>query len=312
MSARALNYKHLRYFTEVARRGSVATAARTLFVAPQTVSAQLQELEESIGQPLFDRVGRRLLLTAAGHTALDYATAIFALGDELRSVLGGSARPRTVALRIGVTDSIPKLQTAAILDALICRHRRELELECHEGGAGTLFGRLATGEFDAVLSDIPVPANLTRSLQGRLLREAGTSLLAQPRLAARLAPGFPASLDGAPYLAGSAPTSLLGQALEAWFVRHDVRPHVAGRIDDSALLKCFAQRGLGMAAVPTSIEHSVVRQYGLGLVGRIEEVRQSVYLIRVRSRRPHPLVAEIEAQRHQTGKRGGEDADVRA
>jgi LysR family transcriptional activator of nhaA len=294
MSLRALNFRHLRYFAEVARRGSIVRAARALHVAPQTVSSQVQDLEESVGQPLFERAGRRLLLTPAGHTALEYADSIFALGDELRRVLGGGARDRPLGFRVGVTDSVPKLLTVAILEPLIARHRRQLELLCHEGATGELLGRLAAGEFDVVLADAPVPANLTRSLQAQVLRESGMSLLAAPALAARLASGFPASLDDAPYLSGASPSSLLGQAIEAWFARQNVRPHVVGRIDDSGLLKGFAQAGLGVAAVPTSIEKAVARQYRLALVGRIEDVRQSVFLIRARTRRPHPLVAEIE------------------
>lgn len=294
MSLRALNFRHLRYFAEVARRGSIVRAARALHVAPQTVSSQVQDLEESVGQPLFERAGRRLLLTPAGHTALEYADSIFALGDELRRVLGGGARDRPLGFRVGVTDSVPKLLTVAILEPLIARHRRQLELLCHEGATGELLGRLAAGEFDVVLADAPVPANLTRSLQAQVLGESGMSLLAAPALAARLASGFPASLDDAPYLSGASPSSLLGQAIEAWFARQNVRPHVVGRIDDSGLLKGFAQAGLGVAAVPTSIEKAVARQYRLALVGRIEDVRQSVFLIRARTRRPHPLVAEIE------------------
>lgn len=294
--ARRLNFKHLRYFVEVARRGSVATAARTLFVAPQTVSAQVHELEQSIGQPLFERIGRRLALTPAGGIALDYANTIFALGDELQSVLGDTRHARTLSLRIGVTDSVPKLMTVTMLDAVVARHRGELELVCHEGTPGELLGRLAAGEFDGVIADSPVPPNLTRTLQARLLAESGISLVAAPALAARYSRGFPASLEGAPYLTGSSPSSLLGQALEAWFSRHDVRPHVVGRIDDSALLKGFAQKGLGIAAVPTAIEKPVMRLHQLKLVGRISEVRQSVFLIRARGRRTHPLVAEIEAR----------------
>jgi LysR family transcriptional activator of nhaA len=297
MKTRPLNLKHLRYFAEVARRGSVSAAAKTLFVAPQTVSAQVQELAESVGQPLFDRIGRRLVLTPAGQTALDYANAIFALGDELGAVLRGGARPKTIPLRIGVTDSVPKLLTVALLEPVIGRHRKELELFCREGAYGELLGRLAAGELDAVLADTAVPGNLARSLHASALAASGMSFLAALPIADQLRRRFPASLDGAPFLVGSAPSSLLAQALEAWFARHDVRPHVVGRIDDSALLKGFAQSGLGVVAVPTSIEAEVKRQYGLRLVGRTDEVTQSVFLIRARGRRPNPLVAELEARR---------------
>lgn len=295
--SRPLNLKHLRYFAEVARRGSVTTAARTLFVTPQTVSSQVQELEASVGQPLFERAGKKLLLTAAGHTALDYANAIFALGDELGAVLRGGTRPKSIVLRVGVTDSVPKLLTVALLQPVIDSHRAELELLCHEGTFAEVLGQVGAGDLDVVLADAPVPASLARSLQARVLADSGLTFLAVRPLAARLARKFPASLDGAPFVAGSGTSSLLGQALEAWFARHDVRPHIVGRIDDSALLKGFVQKGLGVAAVPTSIEAEVARQYGLGIVGRAADVRQSIFLIRPRSRRPHPLVAEVEAHR---------------
>src|SRR5689334_11937776 len=133
MSApRGLNLKHLRYFSAVARRGSVARAARSLFVTPQTVSAQVQELEESIGQPLFERVGRRLLLTNAGETALDYANNIFAMTDELAHVLRGGQKAKSITFRIAITDSVPKLLTVMALQPVVERHRMELELDCRE------------------------------------------------------------------------------------------------------------------------------------------------------------------------------------
>jgi len=290
---RGLNLKHLRYFAEVARRGSIALAARELFVTPQTVSAQVQELEESVGQPLFERVGRRLLLTTAGEAALDYANSIFALSDELAQVLRGGRKPRSVTLRIGATDSVPKLLTVMALQPVVERHRKELELECREGEYAELLGELAVGELDAVLADAPVPANLARILDARVLSESGMTFLAAPQLAKRLSKKFPASLQGAPFLAGSAPSSLLGQAIQAWFARQGVRPHIAGHIDDSALLQGFAARGLGVATVPTSIAKEVMRQSGLAVVGRTEEVRQTLFLIRARGRRPHPFVSEL-------------------
>ncbi len=292
---RPLNLKHLRYFAEVARRGSVTSAATALFVAPQTVSTQVLELEQSVGQPLFERVGRRLVLTTAGETALDYANAIFALGDELATVLRGGARPRSITLRVGVTDNVPKLLTVAVLQPVVEAHRNELELECREGAYAELLGQVASGDLDMMLADAAVPANLSRTIQARAMSESGMSFLAHKPLAARLARGFPASLDAAPFIAGSEHSSLPDQALAAWFARQNVRPHMVGHIDDSALAKGFAQRGLGVLAVPSSIEDEVAHQYGLGIVGRTSEVRQTIFLLRARARRAHPIVAEIEA-----------------
>lgn len=293
--SRAVNLKHLRYFAEIARRGSVTAAARALHLSPQTVSSQLLELEESLGQPLFERIGRRLQLTAAGETARDYASAIFALGDELGAVLRGAARRKSSPFRVGVTDSVPKLLTVRVLQPLIDRHRGALELTCREAGFLELLAQLAAGELDVVLADTAVPANLSRSLQATALSESGVSFVAKPAIARTLARGFPASLDGAPYVVGSAPTTLHSLAVEAWFARQGVRPSVQGHVDDSALLNGFAQGGLGVIIVPTTLEAELLKDYGLALVGRTEEIRQAVFLIRPRSRRPHPLVAELAA-----------------
>jgi LysR family transcriptional activator of nhaA len=288
-----LNLKHLRYFLEVARRGSVSAAARALFVAPQTVSAQLRELEASVGHALFERVGRRLRLSPEGEIAQDYAATIFALGDELRDVLGGRAQPRRRPLRLGIVDSIPKLLTVALLEPLVLRHGAELELTCREGSPATLLGMTAARELDAVLTETPVPPTLARSLGSRLLVEAGLSFMAIPALAARLRRRFPASLDGAPFIAGLGSEAPLPAALDAWFAELGVQPRIAGRFDDSALMKSFAGRGLGVIAVPTLIEAEVARQHRLRVAGRTTAVRLRVFLVRPVGRRPNPLVAEI-------------------
>jgi LysR family transcriptional regulator, transcriptional activator of nhaA len=290
----AINLKHLRYFAEVARRESVSAAARALFLTPQTISSQILELERSVGQPLFERVGKRLVLTTAGSTALDYAHTIFSLGDELAAVLRGDALPKRLLLRVGITDSVPKLMTIATLSPLIERHRHELELICQEGEYAGLLGRLAAGELDMVLGETSVPPSLARALHTFVLTEDGISFLAAPVVASKLKGKFPNNLHDMPFLANSSSQSVLSQVLEAWFARQEIRPQIVGRIDDSALLKQFAHSGLGIVAVASTIERDVTSQYGLKVVGRTDEVRQTLYLVRPRSRRPHPLVAEIE------------------
>ncbi len=207
MSARPpgrINLKHLHYFHEVAREGSLTGAARRLHLAPQTLSSQVRELEQSLGRTLLERAGRRLVLTPDGEVARDYAESIFALGTELARVMAGRAEPRRLGLRLGVTDSVPKLLTARVLAPLLERHRDRIELDCVEGTVTGLLGRLAAHQLDAVLADQPVPPYLMRSMRGRLLLKSGLSLVAAPHVRMALSGDFPACLDGAPLIASSA------------------------------------------------------------------------------------------------------------
>jgi DNA-binding transcriptional LysR family regulator len=72
------------------------------------------------------------------------------------SLTGGArAEPRRLTLRLGVTDSVPKLLTARVLAPLLERHRDRIELDCIEGAVTGLIGRLAAHELDAVLAQPP-------------------------------------------------------------------------------------------------------------------------------------------------------------
>jgi len=78
-----LNYHHLRYFWAAAREGSVTRASQKLSISQPTVSAQIRELEQALGEKLFARSGRTLALTEVGRTVYRYADEIFGLGREL-------------------------------------------------------------------------------------------------------------------------------------------------------------------------------------------------------------------------------------
>jgi LysR family transcriptional activator of nhaA len=79
------NYKHLYYFWVVAKEGGISRAANKLDMAVQTVSAQVRELERSLGYALLKPAGRGLVLTEAGLAAMQQADMIFLLGENLPS-----------------------------------------------------------------------------------------------------------------------------------------------------------------------------------------------------------------------------------
>lgn len=82
-----LNYHHLRYFQAVAHEGNLTRAAQMLNLSQSALSTQIKALEARLGQDLFDRVGRQLVLTEVGRITLDHADRIFATGAELEAVL---------------------------------------------------------------------------------------------------------------------------------------------------------------------------------------------------------------------------------
>src|SRR6187200_644458 len=78
-----LNYHHLLYFWSVAKHGTVTKACEELRLAQPTISGQIRLLENTLGEKLFVRTGRRLGLTEMGHLVFKYAEDIFATGQEL-------------------------------------------------------------------------------------------------------------------------------------------------------------------------------------------------------------------------------------
>ena len=84
-----LNYHHLLYFWTVAKEGSLRRAGERLHISQPTISAQIRQLEEVLGERLFSRSTRRLTLTDPGQLVFGYAEEIFALGQELLTTLGG-------------------------------------------------------------------------------------------------------------------------------------------------------------------------------------------------------------------------------
>lgn len=76
-----MNFKHLRYFWAAAKAGGVMRAGEQLHTTPQTLSGQINQLEEWLGHELFRKRGRELELTNEGRIALGYAEQIFALSD---------------------------------------------------------------------------------------------------------------------------------------------------------------------------------------------------------------------------------------
>ena len=286
-----LNYHHLLYFWTVARHGSVSAASDELRLAQPTVSGQLRMLEDALGEKLFHRVGRRMVLTDMGRTAFRYADEIFTLGRELIDVVKGRPTGRPVRLVVGVADAVSKLIAYRLLQPAL-QLPEPVRIVCREDRPDRLLAELSVHGLDLVLSDAPVgPAIKVRAFN-HLLGECGVGFFAAPGLAKRLAGRFPGSLHGAPMLLPTE-TTALRRALDQWFDAQGIRPQVVSEFEDSALLKVFGQQGLGVFPAPSAIDAEVRRQYGVRLVGTTTAVRERFYAISVERRLKNPAVVAI-------------------
>jgi LysR family cyn operon transcriptional activator len=110
-----MELRHLRYFVAVADAGNVSRAAQRLHITQPALTRQIQDLEHEFACRLFDRIGRRIVLTRDGEEILERTRRLVAdaeaLGERARALAGGKAG----VLRIGAT---PQFIEAAMPELL--------------------------------------------------------------------------------------------------------------------------------------------------------------------------------------------------
>lgn len=289
-----LNFHHLRYFWATAKEGSLARAAARLHVSQPSISEQIHELEQSLGEKLFRRAGRNNVLTDAGQIVFGYAEQIFALGRELTNAVNQGPAAKMQRLYVGVTDSLPKLVTNEILKPVFSM-TQTAHVICREGKMEDLLAQLAAHRLDIVLSDEPASSSTNFKTFNHLLGETGTAICAEKKLGTKLKRGFPNSLNGAPALL-PAENSTLRRALDTWFREKHIEPHIVAEFEDLALLKIMAAEGRGFIAIPAVALSDAVAQFDYVLIGKADKCRIQFHAITAERRIEHPAVRLITSK----------------
>jgi LysR family transcriptional activator of nhaA len=297
-----LNYHHLRYFHAVAAEGSISRAAARLHTSQSALCAQVKQLEAALGEPLYRRSGRSIVLTDFGRTVQGYADEIFALGREILSTARRFPGSRALRLSIGVVDSFPKLLTLDVLRPVF-NNTDPIRVVCHEGRMEDLLGQLASHRLDALLADEPPPSTMSVKTFTHTLGSSGITFCAEPTLARSLGRRFPRNLDGAPMLV-PVQQNALRRDLENWFREEAITPVIVGEFQDAALAKIVATEGVGVIAVPTLIASEAIERYGFAPLGRTNACQIHLHLITSERRSQHPAVALIQLSGKHSARRG--------
>jgi LysR family transcriptional regulator, transcriptional activator of nhaA len=289
-----LNYHHLLYFWVVAREGGLVQAGKVLHLSHPTLSAQIHALEERLGEKLFVKEGRRLVLTEVGRVAYGYADEIFGLGREMLYAVQGRGSGKPIRLDVGVVDVVPKLIVKRLLEPALGLPE-QVRLVCHEDGFDELLVALSLHKLDLVIADAPIPHGSPVRAFNHLLGQCGVGIFGTADLAKAYRRGFPGSLDGAPMVLPMENLPVR-RALNRWFDEHGIRPRILAECDDSALMKVLGEDGVGLFPAPLAVGE----MHGVHRVGLVEGVRERFYAISVeRKLKNAAVVAITHAARHE-------------
>lgn len=249
-----MELRHLRYFLAVAQERNFTRAADLLGMAQPPLSRQIRELEEELGQPLFDRESRPVALTDAGRLLLDHAQRVMNATGQLKAAMklhAEGSRRRFIIGFVGSTIYGP-------VPDLIRRFREaapDVEVDLIEMNTVVQIAALKDGRIDAGFGRLPIEdLAIRRQLiaRERLLM----ALSVHHRLALRH--GQPISLteaEGEPLiLYPSEPRPSYADQLIDVLRRHDVRPGPTREVRELQTALGLVAAGAGIAIVPATVQ----------------------------------------------------------
>jgi LysR family transcriptional activator of nhaA len=284
-----LNLHHLRLFRAIASDGTLTGAARGLNLSQSALSTQLRTLEASLGQALFERRGRGLILTEAGRIALDHAEAIFRTVDDLTATLRETGRARR-ALRVGALATLSRNFQMQFLAPLI--GRPDVEVVLRSGSQAELLRGLEGLALDVVLTNLAPARDAASPWLVHRIDEQPISLIGTP---ARLGPvprPLHELLASQPLIVPTLETSLR-TAFDALAARLEVTPILAAEVDDMAMIRLLARADAGLAIIPPIVVRDELQSGALVEAARLDGISETFFAVTQERRFPNALLAEV-------------------
>ncbi len=282
-----LNYHHLRYFRAIAKEGNLTKAAAQLHISPSALSIQLGQLEENLGQPLFERANKRLILTEAGHLALDYAEVIFQRGEELYDTLKHRIPKQQQTLRIGSVTTLSRNFQLELIKPLL--NKSDLELILLTGSLRDLLSMLDIYSIDLLLSNLPAPSDMQAGLESHLLSKQEVILVGHHRSKKF---HFPKSLHQACMVLPTAESNIR-VSFDMLMNEHGIRPIIVAEVADMAMLRLCAREIDAITLVPRVVIRDELKNKSLIELHSIDQIHEHFYAITPSRHFSNSLVHEI-------------------
>ncbi len=284
-----LNLHHLRLFRAVATDGTLTGAARGLNLSQSALSTQLRALEASLGQNLFERRGRGLVLTEAGRISLDHADAIFRTADDLSATLRDAGRVRR-ALRVGALATLSRNFQMQFLAPLI--GQPDVEVILRSGSQDELLRGLGGLALDVVLTNLAPARDAASPWLVDRIDDQPVGLIGTP---ARLGPAprpLRDLLATEPLIAPTRETALRA-GFDALAARLEVTPMFAAEVDDMAMIRLLARADAGLAIIPPIVVRDELSSGALVEAAKLDGITETFFAVTQTRRFPNPLLSEV-------------------
>lgn len=278
-----MNFHHLHYFWAVAKEGNLTRAAMSLKVSQSALSAQIQQLESALGQQLFLREKRKLVLSEAGAIAFRFAEEIFAVGDELLATLKGG-RNTSAPLRVGTVATLSRNFQESFIAPTLSMPNVQLRLQ--SGRLTELLTSLAEHELDVVLSNHPTPRHSGESWRCRRIARQKVSIVGRAR---KVKFSFARDLGGSLMILPG-PESEIRTEFDALCEQRKVKVSVFAEVDDMASMRLLARDTKALALVPSVVVRDELKNGTLTEHCVVPGLFENFYAITVDRHFPHPLL----------------------
>ncbi len=283
-----LNYHHLYYFWQVAKIGNLTKAAEALYISQSALSAQIKLLEESIGNQLFTRQSRKLILTDIGNTAFSYAESIFSKGHELEALLKKGLQTENQVIRIGVLSTMSRNFVEEFIKPLMNNPRVKLIIAAR--GQTDLLNELANYQFDLVLTNIEVRGTHKQLWQCQLLTKQPICVIGSPGL--KLSKNF---IDDYNMVNWVLPVSgsPIRAAFDGFCAKYQFQPNIVGEADDMAMLRLLARDSKALAVMPDVVVKDEIIAGSLTVYMTLPNIFENFYAVTVKKHLANRLVSEL-------------------
>lgn len=293
----SLNFNHLYYFNVIAECQTLSKASKVLGVSQPTLSQQLKQLEDDLGNSLFDRSSRSLKLNEHGEYIFEYTKKIFSQAEEMMS--GFSYRQKVSGLKkfnVGITSSLSRSYTAKFLQPLY--RDPEIGVTIIEGELHILIEKLYRKSIDFIITDTPSSILITEDIcKFDIMKPNHVYVCGKDY--DRASYKDPSSLSEKNYFKYTS-ANQLQRDVDKFFYKNNINPKVIGESDNINIMIAATEQNNCFCIVPTIAVEKALRDKYLFKLGDFIQSDSTICSLYLKDHSNDDIVNMVEKIKNST------------